>query len=176
VATSLQAHDVERDGLIGIATETTDFKVKVTRIERVAERGRRLRRTLEGKHALGPGVAGELVGLTSPLGSPVSRHSDGGAVKPVAGFGAHDTSMAARGGRGKPLHLAVRRPARPNFRSREMSVRSRGFASALAVARVAVVKTVAEEVAEAFEKQSKAARSQRGRASPSAWPRGYAGA
>ena len=53
------------------------------------------------------------------------------------------------------------------------------IASALAVARVAVVETVAEEVAEAFEaerKQSKAARSQRGRASPSAWPRGYAGA
>jgi hypothetical protein len=41
------AHDVERDGLVRIATKAANLKVAAPGIERIAERRRRLRRTLE---------------------------------------------------------------------------------------------------------------------------------
>jgi hypothetical protein len=55
-----------------------------------------LRRSLECQHALGPGVAGELVGFLSRLGSPLGRHADRGAAKSVAGFSAHNRQNAPR--------------------------------------------------------------------------------
>src|SRR5215831_2027832 len=82
-------HDVEGDGLMGIAAEAADFEIGVARVDRVAERWRRLRRTFEGEHALRPRLAGEPVGFPTRLGGPLGRHSDRGAVKPVAGYGAH---------------------------------------------------------------------------------------
>ena len=60
-------HDVERDGLMSVAAETANFEIRITRIERVTERRRGLRRSR-------PGVAGELVGFPARL----SRYADGG--------------------------------------------------------------------------------------------------
>ena len=56
-------HDVERDGLMGVAAQTFHFEIAITGIERVAERGRWLRRTLKAEHALVPRLAGEPVGF-----------------------------------------------------------------------------------------------------------------
>src|SRR5215472_10753107 len=74
-------HDVERDGLMGVAAEAANLKVGVPRLER-AEHGRRLRRTLEGKHAFGPGIAGDLVGRAARL-SEANR----GAIKSLSPTG-----------------------------------------------------------------------------------------
>src|SRR5262245_21884033 len=56
-------HDVQGDSLIGVATETSDFKIDVTRIEGIPQGGRWLRRTLEGEHPLIPRLAGKPVGF-----------------------------------------------------------------------------------------------------------------
>src|SRR5215469_10919182 len=90
-------HDGERYGLVRVAAEAANFEIGVVRVESVTERWRRLRRTLEDKHALGPRLAGEPVSLSSRLAGPLCRDSDGGAVKPVAGFGAHGGKNAHRG-------------------------------------------------------------------------------
>src|SRR3974390_661695 len=54
--------DIECDGPTGVAAKAADFERKRARVERVAERGRWLRRSLEGQHALRPCLAGEPVG------------------------------------------------------------------------------------------------------------------
>jgi len=69
-------NDIERDGLVGVAAEAADFKIGVSRIERVAERGRRLRWPLEGEHALAPRLARQLVGLPARFSRALSRYSD----------------------------------------------------------------------------------------------------
>ena len=61
------AHNVEGNGLMGIAAEAADLKIEVTRVERVTQGRRGLRRSR-------PGVAGELVGFPARL----SRYADGG--------------------------------------------------------------------------------------------------
>ena len=53
---------------MGVAAQTANLKTEVLRIERVTKRRRGLRWTLEGEHALRPGVASELVGLLARLG------------------------------------------------------------------------------------------------------------
>jgi hypothetical protein len=78
---------------MSITTKASDFKVKEARIERIPERRRWLRGSLEGEHALRPSFAGELVGFLARLSRPLGRHSDRAAVKPVAGFGAHGERM-----------------------------------------------------------------------------------
>ena len=45
------SHNIESDRLMGVAAEAANLEVGIPRIERVTERGRRLRGTLEGKHA-----------------------------------------------------------------------------------------------------------------------------
>jgi hypothetical protein len=61
------AHNVEGNGLMGIAAEAADLKIEVTRVERVTQGRRGLRRSR-------PGVAGELIGFPAGL----SRYADGG--------------------------------------------------------------------------------------------------
>lgn len=78
------AHDVESDGLIGVATETSDFEVMVTRIEGITQRGRRLRRSLEGEHPLIPRLAGEPVGFRADFLRPLCRCLDRAAVNGLA--------------------------------------------------------------------------------------------
>src|SRR6516162_7580921 len=55
------AHDAERDRLMRVTAETADLNIEVTRVERVTQARRGLGRPLEGEHALGPCLAGEIV-------------------------------------------------------------------------------------------------------------------
>jgi hypothetical protein len=79
-------HDVEGDGLMRVAAKAADFEITKTGIDRVAQRRRWLRRSVERQHALGPCLAGELVGLLARFRG---RGCDGS------------------GGTGKPLQIAV---------------------------------------------------------------------
>src|SRR5262245_17322288 len=74
------AHDVERNGLVGVAAEAPDLQIAVTGIERVTERRRGLRGAFEAKHALIPGLAGEPVGFLARLGCPLCCRPDRCAV------------------------------------------------------------------------------------------------
>jgi hypothetical protein len=86
------------------------------RIERVAEGRRGLRRSLEGQHTLGPGVASELVGSPARLNCR-SAAMQGDAVEPAAGFGAHGGRMRRAGGVRKPYNLRGTRRANPTVRA-----------------------------------------------------------
>ena len=68
------AHDVERDGLVRVAAEASHFEIKVTSIEGIAERRRRLRWATIAEHVLVPGLAGKAVGFLASSGG----HADGG--------------------------------------------------------------------------------------------------
>ena len=65
------AYNIERDGLVGVATEASDFKIAVTSIERIAESRRRLSWSLVPEHALVPGFTGEPISLLARLGCPL---------------------------------------------------------------------------------------------------------
>ena len=64
---------------MGIAAEAADLKIEVTRVERVTQGRRGLRRSR-------PGVAGELVGFPARLSRALGRYSDRRAIKSVRGF------------------------------------------------------------------------------------------
>ena len=64
---------------MGVAAETADLEIDVAGIERVTERGRRLRRAAIAEHALGPGVAGELVGFPARLSRALGRYAAPGS-------------------------------------------------------------------------------------------------
>ena len=49
---SRSPHDVERNGLMRVAAKAFHFEIAIPDIDRVTERGRRLRRTLKAEHAL----------------------------------------------------------------------------------------------------------------------------
>ena len=84
------AHDVERDGLVRVAAEAANFEINISGIERIAERGRRLRGAAIAEHSLSPRFAGKAVGFLAGGGGAFSRGPDGRAENGVAGFGAHD--------------------------------------------------------------------------------------
>jgi len=67
------AHDVSGNGLVGVAAKATDFEIAVSGIERVAERGRWLRRSLKAQHAFIPCLTGKPVGFLACLRRPLSR-------------------------------------------------------------------------------------------------------
>ena len=73
------AHNVEGNGLMGVATEAADLKIEVTRVERVTQGRRRLSRPLEGEHALGPRLAGELIGFPARLSRALGRYAAPGS-------------------------------------------------------------------------------------------------
>jgi hypothetical protein len=64
-------HDVEGDGLVGVATEASDFEIAVTSVKCIAERRRRLGRSLKAEHAFIPGFASEAVGHLARLSGPL---------------------------------------------------------------------------------------------------------
>ena len=76
-------HDVKRDGLVGVAPEATNLQIAVSRIERVAQRWRRLRRPLKAEHALVPRLAREPVGFLARFGRTLCRRPD---RRPVNGL------------------------------------------------------------------------------------------
>jgi hypothetical protein len=53
-------HDVEGNGLVGVAAQAFHFEIAVPGIEGAAQRGRWLRRTLKAEHALVPRLAASL--------------------------------------------------------------------------------------------------------------------
>ena len=72
-------HDVERNGLMGVAAEAPHFEIEVAGIESIAERRRRLRRAAIAEHALVPRFAGKAVGFLAGSGGALSRGPDGRA-------------------------------------------------------------------------------------------------
>jgi len=78
------SHDVERDGLVRVAAEAADFEIEVTGIERITERGRRLRGTAITEHALVPRFAGKPVSFLAGCGGAFSRRPDGRAENAFA--------------------------------------------------------------------------------------------
>ena len=78
------SHYVERHGLVRVAAEASHFEIKVTSIEGIAERRRRLRRTAIAEHARVPRFAGKAVGFLAGSGGPFSRGPDGRAEHALA--------------------------------------------------------------------------------------------
>jgi hypothetical protein len=66
-------HDVEGDGLVRTAAKAFDFEIAEPGIERIAECGRRLRRSLKAEHALIPRLDGQLVGFLACFRRPLCR-------------------------------------------------------------------------------------------------------
>ena len=56
-------HDVERDGLVRVAAKAFDFEIAEPGVDRIAERGRWLGRTLKAEHPFIPRLTGQPVGL-----------------------------------------------------------------------------------------------------------------
>jgi len=67
------ADHIERNGLVRIATEAPYFEIEVSRVQRVPQCRRWLRRSLEAEHAFAPCVAGEPIGLLADLLSTLCR-------------------------------------------------------------------------------------------------------
>ena len=77
-------HDVEGDGLVGVATEASDLKVSVTGVQGIADCRGRLGRSLVAEHPVVPGIAGEPIGhLARRLGA-FGGGGDGAAVDSLA--------------------------------------------------------------------------------------------
>ena len=75
------SRDVESNGLVRVTAKAFHFEIAVTRVERIAERGRWLRRSLKAENALIPSLAGQTVGGLARLrclfrGSPNRRTID----------------------------------------------------------------------------------------------------
>jgi hypothetical protein len=77
-------HDVEGNRLVRVAAKATDFEIEITGIECVAQRGRRLCRTLKAEHPLVPRIAGEPVGLLARFRRPLCRRPNRCAVNALA--------------------------------------------------------------------------------------------
>jgi len=102
------ANDVQGYGLMRVATEAANFEIAKPGVERIPERGRRLRGPLEGEHPLIPSLAGQAVGLFAGFRRPLRRGPNACAVDGFSRFGAH-SGRGCAGPRqtGKPLQVAV---------------------------------------------------------------------
>src|SRR5262245_37155807 len=77
-------HDIERDGLMRVAAEASDFEVAVPGVDRITQRRRWLRWSLKAEHALIPRFDGEPVGVPACLSGPLCRRPDRRAVDGLA--------------------------------------------------------------------------------------------
>jgi hypothetical protein len=98
------ANDIQRHRLVGIAAEAADLEIKISGVERVAERRRRLRRALKPKHALIPGYAGEPVGVLARLFRAFRRGADRTAIDGLSRLGAHRAIKPQGKAAGKSCH------------------------------------------------------------------------
>ena len=98
--------DVQRDGLVGVATEAFHFEVMVAGVQRVTEGRGWLGRTLVAKHPHVPSLAGELVGFLAGFRSALRFSPDRAAVNVFAGLGGHGQECAVILRIGKPLRIA----------------------------------------------------------------------
>jgi hypothetical protein len=102
---------------MGVATEATDFEIAIARVQRVADRRRRLCGALQAYHTLVPSLAREPVGLLA--GSPrlLRCGTDRTAVDRFPRLRAHSQRWAHRAASGKPLDYVVQ-PARKRIANR----------------------------------------------------------
>jgi hypothetical protein len=77
-------HDFQRNGLVRVAAQAFHFEIAKPGVDCVAQRRRRLRRTLKAQHALVPRLAGEPVGFLACFGRSLCRRPDGCAVNGLA--------------------------------------------------------------------------------------------
>lgn len=91
------ADDVERDGLVGVATKAANLKVSKTAVQGVADCRRRLRRPLVAEHPVIPGLTGEPVGLFACRLGALGGHADRRAEKVFPRLGAHGEHAAPAG-------------------------------------------------------------------------------
>jgi hypothetical protein len=114
-----------------LTAEAANFEEAVSRIERIAERRRRLRRTAEAEYALVPGLAGELVDFLPGRCGTLRRDSDRGAPyirsRDLALMAAEHAPYECRSARtcAARVRLAPRtNPARQFHNSREQRARA----------------------------------------------------
>lgn len=69
-------HNIERDGLVGVAAKAFYFEVSVPGVEGISESWRWLSWPLESKHPLVPGFTGKPVGHLARLRRPLGRCPD----------------------------------------------------------------------------------------------------
>jgi hypothetical protein len=69
-------HDIQRHGLVSVAAKASDFEIGEPGVDRIAERGRWLRRTLKAEHVLVPGLNGEPIGFSARFLRPLCRRPD----------------------------------------------------------------------------------------------------
>jgi hypothetical protein len=84
--------DIQRNGLVRIATKASNLKVEISGIECVSQRWRWLRRPLEADHALVPGHTGQPVGFLPRLFRAFSGCPDRTSIDRLSRFGAHSLS------------------------------------------------------------------------------------
>ena len=77
-------HDVEGNGLVRVAAKAFHFEIAEPGVDRIAERGRWLRRTLKAEHPLVPRLDGEPVGFLARFRRPLCSCSDRCAVDGLA--------------------------------------------------------------------------------------------
>jgi len=105
------ANDVERYGLIGIASEAANLKIAVARVQRIAEGGRWLRRPLKGQHAHVPSLAGEAIGFETSFFCHLRLMADSGSMERLARLRSHVRKMRRARSGDKPLGLGPPRAA-----------------------------------------------------------------
>ena len=86
------ADDVERHSLMRATAQAFHFKVKVIGIECVAQRGRRLRRSLKAEHPLVPRLARQTVGRPSDFCRSFCGGTNRRAINAFARLGGHRLS------------------------------------------------------------------------------------
>jgi len=82
-------HDVERNGLMCVAAQTSDLQIPKPCIEGITESRRRLRRALEAEHAHVPSLAGQLVSFLARRCGTFGSHADRMAEEVFPGLGGH---------------------------------------------------------------------------------------
>ena len=78
------SHDVQSDGLVRVATKTTDFEIEESGVEGVAQRRRRLGRAAIAEHTPIPDFACKFFGFLAGSGRAFSRSPDRTAVNCLA--------------------------------------------------------------------------------------------
>src|SRR4051812_14168926 len=80
-------HDVEGNSLMRVAAEAFHFEIAIPGVDRVAERGRWLRRALKAEHAHVPSAACNLISRAPSAGGFFRCGPDGRAIDRLSRFG-----------------------------------------------------------------------------------------
>lgn len=99
------ANDIERNRLVGVAPETTNLKIAVAGVQRVAQHGGRLRRPLAAEHPHVPSFARQTIGLIARFLGALGGSPNGGAIDRLPRLGGHPLRCADGIDNGKSLPL-----------------------------------------------------------------------